>query len=269
VFTNFATADFDNLSTTDIIFFEKLAKQGSLIIYLWSDNLIQQLSQNNPTYPQNEREYLLNGLRYINQVKIIDNLNELKSYLKKYGAKEIVIPYHHQTKALISRLARLNIKAITIHIDDLEINYNVNLQPIKTKNKKVIVTGCYDWFHSGHLRFFEEASAYGDLYVSVGNDAVLTELKGKNHPLYPDKERWYMVQAVKHVHQAFISSGRGWLDAAPEIEIIQPDIFIVNNDGDRLEKRRFCKKRGIDYIVLERKPKKGLPQRSSTDLRGF
>jgi adenylate kinase len=78
-----------------------------------------------------------------------------------------------------------------------------------------------------------------------------------------------MVQAVKHVHQAFISSGRGWLDAAPEIEIIQPDIFIVNNDGDRLEKRRFCKKRGIDYIVLERKPKKGLPQRSSTDLRGF
>ncbi len=36
--------------------------------------------------------------------------------------------------------------------------------------KKVVVTGCYDWFHSGHVRFFEEVSGYGDLYVVAGSD---------------------------------------------------------------------------------------------------
>ena len=27
-----------------------------------------------------------------------------------------------------------------------------------TGRKKVIVTGCFDWLHSGHVRFFEEAA---------------------------------------------------------------------------------------------------------------
>ena len=30
------------------------------------------------------------------------------------------------------------------------------------------MTGCYDWFHSGHVRFFEEVSELGDLYVVAG-----------------------------------------------------------------------------------------------------
>jgi hypothetical protein len=43
----------------------------------------------------------------------------------------------------------------------------------------------------------------------------------------------------------------------------------VNEDGDRPEKRSFCETRGIRYMVLKRIPKKGLPKRVSTDLRGF
>ena len=49
----------------------------------------------------------------------------------------------------------------------------------------MIVTGCYDWLHSGHVRFFEEVSQLGDLYVVVGNDANLKLLKGEGHPLFP------------------------------------------------------------------------------------
>src|SRR5208283_5887823 len=51
--------------------------------------------------------------------------------------------------------------------------------------KKVVVTGSYDWFHSGHVRFFEEVSAYGNLYVVVGHDANIRRLKGEEHPLLP------------------------------------------------------------------------------------
>jgi cytidyltransferase-like protein len=135
--------------------------------------------------------------------------------------------------------------------------------------KRVVVTGCYDWFHSGHARFFEEVSQLGDLYVTVGHDANIRGLKGEGHPLFPAEERRYVVGSVRFVRRAFVASGDGWLDAAPEIERIRPHIYAVNEDGDRPEKRRFCEEQGIEYRVLQRLPREGLPRRQSTDLRGF
>ena len=78
-----------------------------------------------------------------------------------------------------------------------------------------------------------------------------------------------MVQSVRCVKQALISSGHGWMDAGPEIAVIKPDIYAVNEDGDVPEKRAFCKAHGIEYVVLKRMPKEGLPTRQSTHLRGF
>jgi cytidyltransferase-like protein len=141
--------------------------------------------------------------------------------------------------------------------------------PSQPARKKVIATGCYDWFHSGHVRFTEEASAYGDLYVVVGHDANIRLLKGEGHPLLPQEERRYAVGSIKFVKQALISSGAGWLDAEPEIERIKPDAYIVNEDGDKGGKREYCAEHRIEYIVLKRTPAPGLPCRRSTDLRGF
>jgi cytidyltransferase-like protein len=135
--------------------------------------------------------------------------------------------------------------------------------------KKVVVTGSYDWFHSGHIRFFEEVSTYGDLYVIVGHDANIRLLKGEGHPLLSQDERRYVVGSIKFVKQVLISGGDGWLDADPEIRWLKPDIYAVNDDGDRGAKREYCEKLGIEYLVLKRAPSPGLPKRSSTDLRGF
>ena len=46
-------------------------------------------------------------------------------------------------------------------------------------------------------------------------------------------------------------------------------LLVVNEDGDKPEKREFCAARGLRYTVLQRVPHEGLPARSSTDLRGF
>ena len=132
-----------------------------------------------------------------------------------------------------------------------------------------MVTGCFDWLHSGHIRFFEEAAELGDLYVGVGHDANLRLLKGDGHPLFTEAERRYMVQSIRHVKEAVITSGDGWMDAEPEIHHIGIDIYAVNDDGDKPEKREFCKQHGLEYVVLKRLPRPGLPPRQSTDLRGF
>ena len=78
-----------------------------------------------------------------------------------------------------------------------------------------------------------------------------------------------MAGSIRYVKRALVSSGSGWLDAEPEIDSIKPDIYAVNEDGDRPEKREFCDERGIEYLVLSREPKAGLPRRESTALRGF
>jgi cytidyltransferase-like protein len=135
--------------------------------------------------------------------------------------------------------------------------------------KRVIVTGCYDWFHSGHARFFEECAQLGDLYVVAGHDANVRLLKGEGHPLFPQEERRYIVSACRYVKHALISSGTGWMDAEPEIAQVRPHMYAVNEDGDKPEKRAFCAAHGIKFVVLKRTPKEGLPRRSSTDLRGF
>jgi cytidyltransferase-like protein len=134
------------------------------------------------------------------------------------------------------------------------------------KEKKVLVSGCYDLLHGGHVAFFKTASAYGKLYVSVGKDESLLKLKGKR-PFLNEKERLYIVGAIKYVHEAFIASGTGMLDFEPDLKRIRPDFFVVNHDGHTPDKEKLCKSLGINYVVLERIPEPGLPARASSGIK--
>jgi glycerol-3-phosphate cytidylyltransferase-like family protein len=87
--------------------------------------------------------------------------------------------------------------------------------------------------------------------------------------LLPQEERRYVAGSVRYVTQALVSTGEGWLDADPEIRRLQPDIYAVNEDGDKGGKREYCAKLGLEYLVLKRTPAPGLPARTSTNLRGF
>lgn len=132
--------------------------------------------------------------------------------------------------------------------------------------KKVFVSGCFDMLHSGHVAFFKEAAAYGDLYVALGSDKTIFDLKGRP-TVNSEEERLFMVKSVTYVHEAFISQGSGIFDFEKELREMKPDCFVVNADGHVPEKRVLCESLGIEYIVLERKPLEGLAARSTTALR--
>ena len=133
-------------------------------------------------------------------------------------------------------------------------------------NKKVFVSGCYDLLHSGHVEFFRQASLYGDLYVGIGSDATYMEYKHRK-PMFPQEERLFMVRNIKAVKEAYINEGSGFIDFIPTLDIVRPDIFVVNADGGSDAKRRLCEERGIQYIELERTPHEGLEARSSSSLK--
>ncbi len=134
------------------------------------------------------------------------------------------------------------------------------------KKDKVFVTGCFDMLHSGHVAFFKEAAEYGDVYVGLGSDQTIYELKGR-YPINNQDERKYMIEALKSVHKCFINTGSGILDFVNEIKRIKPDIFIVNEDGSTPAKEELVKRLKIRYLVLNRIPFGDLPARSTTSLR--
>jgi len=132
--------------------------------------------------------------------------------------------------------------------------------------KKVFVSGCFDMLHSGHIAFFREAASYGDLYVALGSDKTVFDLKGKT-PVNSEQERLFMIQSVSFVKEAFVSQGSGMLDFEQEFRELEPDIFIVNEDGNIPVKRELCEELGIEYLILHREPHAGLTPRSTTALR--
>jgi cytidyltransferase-like protein len=131
---------------------------------------------------------------------------------------------------------------------------------------KVFVSGCFDLLHSGHIAFFQEAATYGDLYVALGSDKTVFDLKGRV-PVNNEQERLYMIQSVKCVKEVFVSQGSGILDFLAEFQAIQPDFFVVNEDGSTPDKQQLCQEYGVEYIVLQREPHPGLTPRSTTALR--
>ncbi|NDW11794.1 cytidyltransferase [Bacteroides sp. 214] len=132
--------------------------------------------------------------------------------------------------------------------------------------KKVFVSGCYDMLHSGHVAFFEEAARHGDLYVGIGSDKTIYDLKARK-TINPENERLYMVRALKAVKDAWVNKGSGILDFEEDIKEFKPDIFFVNSDGHSAIKEELCKRLGIEYVISERIPHANLPVRSTTALR--
>lgn len=131
---------------------------------------------------------------------------------------------------------------------------------------KVFVSGCYDMLHSGHIAFFKEAATYGNLYVGIGSDDTISKLKGRE-TINSEQERLFLIKAIKYVKDAWVNGGEGIMDFTDDVIKLQPDKYVVNEDGHSPEKEAFCKENNIEYIVLKRIPEAGLPARSTTSLR--
>ena len=234
---------FDNPRAADLRLLREASLRGSLTLLLSSDEDIARTGGKPPKMGLSERIYFFEGIRYVDRV-------------------EVAPP----------DLAAAGIDALDLSGADLS-GYPYDAPPVGAPRaagkKRVVVTGCYDYFHTGHLRFFEEAAEYGELNVIIGSDANVRLLKGEGHPLFPEDERRFVVGSCKSVARCLVSTGSGWLDAEPEIKALRAERYVVNEDGDKPEKRRYCEENRIEYIVLRRIPKAGLPRRSSTDLRGY
>ncbi len=264
------SAPLDQLNSGDFRFLEEAARLGELHVLLWPDDAVRALAGRAPKFPRAERRYVLQAVRYVTAVHEADGPVPADALpaLKSFRPDLWVVDETHDTPEKRAWCASHGLAYRVLAAGDLAGFPEPPPLPPSSR-PKVIVTGCYDVLHSGHVRFFEEVSGLGDLYVALGHDENIRLLKGAGHPQCGQAERRYMAGSIRHVRQALVSTGMGWLDAEPEIAMLKPDLYAVNEDGDRPEKREFCQNHGIRYVVLKRLPKPGLARRTSTDLRGF
>jgi len=269
---------FDDLRSRDVRLLQEASRLGDVHALAWSDAAVRRLTGSPPRFSQEERLYLLESIRYVTTASISQNSLDpdepppVEGESTAAPAADMWAVSERRDSPGRREYARSRGMGYRVFADrDLAgfPHERGRGRDDDGSTRKVVVTGCYDWFHSGHVRFFEEVSALGALFVVVGNDENVRFLKGEGHPLFPQEERRYQVGCVRFVTDALIASGMGWLDAEPEIHAVKPDTYAVNEDGDKPEKRDFCRANGIEYVVLKRVPHPGLPRRNSTDLRGF
>lgn len=267
---------FDDLRSPDVRFLQEVARRGAVEVLLLSDRAADFSAVRPPAFPVEERQYVVQALRYVSRVTVVEAVASPDTLPAWHADRAAVWAVRESEASLAKRsfCAAAGLEYVVIPDTALAgfpaaAGPGAHEPPASEGRKRAIVTGCYDWLHSGHVRFFEEVSELADLFVTVGSDRNIEHLKGNGHPLFPEEERRYMVGSIRYVKQALVASGWGWLDAEPDIEVIQPDIYAVNEDGDRPEKREFCQSHGIEYRVLRRLPRPGLPARQSTDFRGF
>lgn len=123
----------------------------------------------------------------------------------------------------------------------------------KQKKSIVLVGGCFDILHIGHLIFLENAKKQGDtLFVLLESDATIKKLKGKNRPINTQKDRASLLGALKAVDYVILLPSLITNDQYDEIVTqIKPSIIAVTKgDSSIRHKERQAKKVNGKVVVV-------------------
>ena len=147
---------FDDIKSRDLRFLEEAAKLGELTVLLWPDAMLQKLTGKAPKFPLAERLYFLNAVRYVSRVVEADGPAGLMR-CRKFRVPDIWADCEATASAAREKFAADNKIAYRVFTaDELKGFPEPPPMPSAPGRKKIVATGCYDWFHSGHVRFCEE-----------------------------------------------------------------------------------------------------------------
>lgn len=128
----------------------------------------------------------------------------------------------------------------------------------KSANKKIVlVGGCFDIIHPGHLRYLENSKKLGDfLVVLLESDESV--LKSKKILAQKQTDRAKVLSGLQSVD--LVISLDGILrdeDYYMIVKIIKPDIIaITENDAQLSNKKRQANEYGADLITATKRIKK-------------
>lgn len=75
----------------------------------------------------------------------------------------------------------------------------------RSRPRIVLVGGCFDILHYGHIYFLRKAKTYGDyLVVFIESDKNIRKLKGNGRPIHNQDQRKEILESLKFVDKVII-----------------------------------------------------------------
>lgn len=122
-----------------------------------------------------------------------------------------------------------------------------------SSEKIVLVGGCFDILHVGHIRFLKKAKALGDkLIVLLESDKRISQMKGEGRPINSQKIRAEVLSSLKYVDEVIsLPSNMNNNRFDLLVKKIKPD-FIATTKGDsNIEyKKRAAKLVNAKVIIV-------------------
>lgn len=103
--------------------------------------------------------------------------------------------------------------------------------------KIVLVGGCFDLLHLGHIRLLREAKKQGNvLIVLLESDARIQQLKGSNRPLHTQQERAEILSSIRAVDYIILLPTRMHnADYEKVTKWLQPAIIATTQGSNSLQ----------------------------------
>lgn len=125
-----------------------------------------------------------------------------------------------------------------------------------TSKKTVLVGGCFDIVHLGHLLFLEKAKEKGEiLIVLLESDENIRKTKGEKRPINKQESRALFLSKLKMVDFVIkLPVMKNDDDYLKIIKEIKPKIIAVSSGDKKLEiKKKEAKEVGAKVIIVSRK----------------
>lgn len=104
------------------------------------------------------------------------------------------------------------------------------IREVKARVKTIVlVGGCFDILHLGHIKFLEAAKKQGDiLIVALESDENVKKLKGKGRPVNSQKERASLLASLEVVDYVFpLPEMKTHRDYFNLVKYLKPDMVAV------------------------------------------
>jgi rfaE bifunctional protein nucleotidyltransferase chain/domain len=125
--------------------------------------------------------------------------------------------------------------------------------PGEGKGRTVLVGGCFDILHIGHVKFLSEARGMGDcLIVLLESDKKSRKLKGRNRPVFIQSERAEMLSSLRSVDLVvLLPMMEDDTDYLNLVKKIKPGIIAVTENDPQMEKkRRQAEEAGAELKII-------------------